>query len=50
MLTLPYQIPAQEGGVHFEQRHLFFTRCCGWCSLSLHHQMVRRRSQGRQIA
>lgn len=23
--------------------HYLFSRCCGWCSLPLHHQMVRRR-------
>nr|DAU79473.1 MAG TPA: Prominin [Caudoviricetes sp.] len=22
---------------------IFYCRCCGWCSLPLHHQMVGRR-------
>ena len=32
----------QKGGACVECNRIFFSRCCGWCSLPLHHQMVRR--------
>ena len=41
MLPPPYW--QQEGGVHYGFGIIFYCRCCGWCSLPLHHQMVRWR-------
>ena len=46
MLTETWQ---QEGGVGVGYFHFFFYRCCGWCSLPLHHQMVRQQWQEQQI-
>ena len=30
--------------------HIFYSRCCGWCSLPLHHQMAWQWPKGQQIA
>ena len=40
---LPPPIPVQKGGAHYGFSIIFYCRCCGWCSLPLHHQMVRWR-------
>ena len=34
---------ATERGAHIDKLRFFLNRRCGWCSLPLHHQMVRRR-------
>ena len=33
----------RKGGGFIESYYFFFSRCRGWCSLPLHHQMVRQR-------
>ena len=42
ILVLSYRYLATGGGVYIGIRYNFFSRCCGWCSLPLHHQMVRQ--------
>jgi hypothetical protein len=37
-----YQYPQQGGGVYPELPHFLYNCCHGWCSMSLHHQMVRQ--------
>ena len=43
MLMLPPPILVRKGGVSFGSHSIVYRRRCGWCSLPLHHQMVRRR-------
>lgn len=38
--------PATGGGGFHGKYSLFFSLLCGWCSLPLHHQMVRWRQVG----
>ena len=41
-LCVAHRYPQQGGGVNSGVPYFFFYRCYGWCSLPLHHQMVRR--------
>ena len=36
-----FQENAEEVYIHYGFGIIFYCRCCGWCSLPLHHQMVR---------
>ena len=44
IFVLSNPIRQRKGGEGFGRSHYFLSgRCCGWCSLPLHHQMVRQR-------